>query len=208
MLKVRLLFWHGEMKTFYFLGNVMIWIKIVRLAVSSYHSAGVLYDLFKKLSFSAPVMPPWLSRGEAPLLPVCNLSWVLPSTVHYSQPIAQIPMYLQTSRLRLQNNKKVAARVLLYALCEAGKGLCCVLLWAWALHTHSPAWLHYWSNHWSTANMITVNDINKACCNKLHSWVIKHWCQPAESCFAENYFLLTLFLCLSFCLENDIAMLL
>lgn len=105
----------------------MIWIKIVRLAVSSYHSAGVLYDLFKELSFSAPVMPPWLSRREAPLLSPCNLSWVLPFTLHYSQPLAQMPMYLQTSRLRLQNNKNVAVHVLLHALCKAVKAsaVCC-----------------------------------------------------------------------------------
>lgn len=57
VLKVRPPLWHEKMKTLYFLGNVMIWIKIVRLAVSSYHSAGVLYDLFKELSFSAPAMP-------------------------------------------------------------------------------------------------------------------------------------------------------
>lgn len=170
MLKVRRSFWHEEMKTFYFLGNVMIWIKIVRLPVSSYHSAGVLYDLFKELSFSTPVMPPWLSGGEVPLLSPCNLSWVLPSTLHYSQPIAQIPMYLQTSRLRLQNNKN-AAQVLLYALCKAGKGLCCVLLLAWAFHTHSSAWLQSWSNHWSKANMITVNHINYICYdNCTHEW--------------------------------------
>lgn len=105
----------------------MIWIKIVRLALSSYHSASVLYDLFKELSFSAPVMPPWLSGGEAPLLSPCNLSWVLPFTLHYSQPLAQMPMYLQTSRLRLQNNKNVAARVLLHAPSKAGKAsaVCC-----------------------------------------------------------------------------------
>lgn len=117
----------GRWKRSTFWGNVMIWIKIVRLAVSSYHSAGVLYDLFKELSFSAPVMPPWLSGGEAPLLSPCNLSWVLPFTLHYSQPLAQMPMYLQTSRLRLQNNENVAAQVLLYALCKAGKAsaLCC-----------------------------------------------------------------------------------
>lgn len=117
----------GRWKRSTFWGNVMIWIKIVRLAVSSYHSAGVLYDLFKELSFSAPVMPPWLSGGEAPLLSPCNLSWVLPFTLHYSQPLAQMPMYLQTSRLRLQNNENVAAQVLLYALCEAGKAsaVCC-----------------------------------------------------------------------------------
>lgn len=119
MLKVRLLFWHEEMKTFHFLGNVMIWIKIVRLAVSSYHSAGFLYDLFKELSFSALVMPPWLSGGEAPLLSPCNLYWVLPSTLRYSQPIAQMPTYLQTSRLRLQNNKNFAVWVLLQALYTA-----------------------------------------------------------------------------------------
>lgn len=117
----------GRWKRSTFWGNVMIWIKIVRLAVSSYHSAGVLYDLFKELSFSAPVMPPWLSGGEAPLLSPCNLSWVLPFTLHYSQPLVQMPMYLQTSRLRLQNNENVAARVLLYALREAGKAsaVCC-----------------------------------------------------------------------------------
>ncbi len=117
----------GRWKRSTFWGNVMIWIKIVRLAVSSYHSAGVLYDLFKELSFSAPVMPPWLSGGEAPLLSPCNLSWVLPFTLHYSQPLAQMPMYLQTSRLRLQNNENVAAQVLLYALCKAGKAsaVCC-----------------------------------------------------------------------------------
>ena len=116
----------------------MIWIKIVRLAVSSYHSAGVSYDLFKELSFSAPVMPPWLSGGEAPLLSPCNLSWVLPFTLHYSQPLVQMRMYLQTSRLRLQNNENVAAQVLLYALCEAGKAFCCVPPLARASHTHSP----------------------------------------------------------------------
>lgn len=111
----------GRWKRSTFWGNVMIWIKIVRLAVSSYHSAGVLYDLFKELSFSAPVMPPWLSGGEAPLLSPCNLSWVLPFTLHYSLPLAQMPVYIQTSRLRLQNNENIAAQVLLHALCQAGK---------------------------------------------------------------------------------------
>lgn len=108
-------------------GNVMIWIKIVRLAVSSYHGAGILYDLFKELSFSAPVMPLWLGGGEAPLLSPCNLSGVLPFTLHYSQPLTQMPMYLQTSRLRPWNNKNVAAQVLLYALRQARKAsaVCC-----------------------------------------------------------------------------------
>lgn len=146
----------GRWKRSTFWGNVMIWIKIVRLAVSSYHSAGVLYDLFKELSFSAPVMPPWLSGEEAPLLSPCNLSWVLPFTLHYSQPLAQMLMYLQTSRLRLQNNENVAAQVLLYALCEAGKAsaVCC----CWPEHHTLAAKL--WSNHWSKANMIAANDIN------------------------------------------------
>lgn len=92
VLKVRPPLWHKKMKTFYFLGNVMIWIKIVRLAVSSYHGADVLYDLFKELSFSAPVMPP------RPLFP-----WRVMSTGCYlpHRTIAQIAVYLQTSRLRL-----------------------------------------------------------------------------------------------------------
>lgn len=132
----------GRWKRSTFWGNVMIWIKIVRLAVSSYHSAGVLYDLFKELSFSAPVMPPWLSGGQAPLLSPCNLSWVLPFTQHYSQLLAQMPMYLQTSRLRLQNNENVAAQVLLYALCEAGRAsaVCC----CWPEH-HTLTALHGFS---------------------------------------------------------------
>lgn len=117
----------------------MIWIKIVRLAVSSYHSAGILYDLFKELSFSAPVMPPWLSGGEALLTSICNLSRVLLFTPCYSQPLTQMPMYLQTSRLRPQNNKSVAAQVLRFALCEAGKALalCC----CWSEH-HTLSALH------------------------------------------------------------------
>lgn len=122
----------GRWKHSTFWRNVMIWIKIVRLAVSSYHSAGVLYDLFKELSFSAPVMPPWLSGREATLLSSCNLSWVLPFTLHYSQPLAQMPIYLQTSRLRLQNNENIAAQVLLYAPCEAGKA--CALCCCWFKH--------------------------------------------------------------------------
>lgn len=92
VLKVRPPLWHEKMKTFYFLGNVMIWIKIVRLAVSSYHGADVLHDLFKELSFSAPVMPP------RPLFPhhVISTGCYLPR-----RTITQIAVYLQTSRLRL-----------------------------------------------------------------------------------------------------------
>lgn len=189
MLKVRRLFWHEEMKTFYFLGNVMIWIKIVRLPVSSYHSAGVLYDLFKELSFSTPVMQPWLSGGEVPLLSPCNLSWVLPATLHYSQPIAQMPMYLQTSRLRLQNNKN-AAQVLLYALCKAGKGLCC----RWPEHYTLTA-LHGFSAEattdlkqiWSQLTILTTPATKTVLMSD-------QALMPAvEICFAVNYFVLTHF---------------
>lgn len=67
MLKVRLLFWHEEMKTFYFLGNVMIWIKIVRLAVSSYHSAGVSYMTFSRNCHFPPLWCHHSSAGERPL---------------------------------------------------------------------------------------------------------------------------------------------
>lgn len=90
--KVRPPLWHKKMKTFYFLGNVMIWIKIVRLAVSSYHGADVLYDLFKELSFSAPAVAP------RPLFPrhVISTRCYLPHCT-----IARIAVYLQTSRLRL-----------------------------------------------------------------------------------------------------------
>lgn len=117
VLKVRPPLWHEKMKTFYFLGNVMIWIKIVRLAVSSYHGAGVLYDLFKELSFFAPVMPP---RPHFPYL-VISTGCYLPR-----RTIAQIAVYLQTSRLRLSRMQLLRFYSTLWVktlLCAASAGL-------------------------------------------------------------------------------------
>lgn len=167
----------------------MIWIKIVRLAVSSYHSAGVLYDLFKELSFSAPVMPPWLSGGEAPLLSPCNLSWVLPFTLHYSQPVAQMPMYLQTSRLRLENNEKAAARGSTPCSVWSRRGLCSVLLFttrAGRSIAHSQACSYTGAatglqQIWSRLTILTTL-----------TWPAKHtgWLQKVAVHFAGNYFTL------------------
>lgn len=142
-------------------GNVMIWIKIVRLAVSLYHGASILYDLFKELSFSAPVMPPWLGRGETPLLSPCNLSRVLPFTLCYSQPLTQMPMYLQTSRLQPWNNKNVAAQVLLYALWEAGKASAVCGCWSehhtlTALHGSSCGATSGLQQIWSQLTILTT----------------------------------------------------
>lgn len=135
----------------------MSWFKLrlSGLAVSSYHSTGILYDLFQELSFSTPVMPLWLSGGEAPLLSLCNLSGVLPFTVCYSQPLTQMPMYLQTSRLRPLYNKNVASQVLLHALCETRKASAVCCFW----HKHHTLATQQRSSHWSKANMITANDI-------------------------------------------------
>lgn len=140
-------------------------------------------------------MPPQLSGGEAPLLSPCNLSWVLPSTLRYSQPIAQMPMYVQTSRLRLQNNKNVAAQVLLYCmLCvkqEKASAVCC----CWPEH-HTLTALRGFSagattdlkQIWSQLTILTTHATTTALMSD-------QALMPAvESCFAVNYFLLTFFI--------------
>lgn len=167
MQKVRLLFWHGGMKMFHFWGgNVMIWIKIVRLAVSSYHRAGVLYDLFKQLSFSAPVMPPRLSWGEDPLSSrhvICT-GCFHSHCMTLSLSLKYLRMY-RPAGLRKQNKGNVADRVLLYALCERVKAFssdCCLVS----------------ASHWcsgavaATGLQQKVNDINYPCYNN---------CTPEQS---------------------------
>lgn len=184
MLKVMLPLRHPQMKTFHFFGggNVMIWIKIVRLAVNSYHQRRRLIWPFQGIVIFRPCDATTAQRGRGPhRLPPCNLSWVLPSTVRESQPIGQIPMYLQSSRLWRRNNKgrTVAAQVLLRAPGAAGKGLCCFAPSAWLLHTHSPAWLRCRSSHWSKANMIAVNAAYRTRYNSR----TREWSSAGASCW-------------------------
>lgn len=80
-----------EIKLFYFLENVMIWIKIVRLAVRPYHRAGVLWP-FQVIVIFWPC-----DASKAPLLLPCNWYWVLLSILHCSQPITWKPTWGQHS---------------------------------------------------------------------------------------------------------------
>lgn len=163
-------------------GNVMIWIKIVRLAVNSYRQRRRLIWPFQGIVIFRPCDATTAQRGRGPLrLPPCNLSWVLPSTVRESQPIGQIPMYLQSSRLWPPNNKgrTVAAQVLLRAPGAAGKGLCCFAPSGWLLHTHSPAWLRCRRSHWSKANMIAVNAVYRTRYNSR----TREWSSAGASCW-------------------------
>lgn len=157
VLKVRPPLWHKKMKTSYFLGNVMIWIKIVRLAVSSYHGAAALCDLFKELSFSAPVMPP-----RPPLSIPCNFYWVLPSTPH-NRPNSCVSADQQAATV-----EDAAAPVLLHALSEASAMCCC---WPECHTLTAFVWSQLWSNHWSKANMMSVNHSGYTCYNSCtHEW--------------------------------------
>ena len=62
-------------------------------------------------------------------------------------------MYLQTSRLRLQNNENAAAQVLLYALCKAGEAsaMCC----CWLEH-HTTAPTTGLKQIWSQLTILTT----------------------------------------------------
>ena len=103
-------------KRFTFWGGMSwIWIKIVRLAVSSYHIASRLIWPFQGIVIFRPCDAiAWLSGGEALrlllLLSPGNLSWVLPFTLHYSRPTSpQAPCICRAAGCDWRINEKAAA---------------------------------------------------------------------------------------------------
>lgn len=157
------------LKTFHHLeGGVMIWIKIVRLAVSSYHSAAVLYDLSKELSFSAPVMPLRLSGIEA------SVQFVLRVTIHTTLPSATRPNPCVPPDQQVATTRKILLQeVLLHAPGETGKTSA---LWHWCGPEHHSLTKKR-STQWAALNMITLNDINYTHYN-IHS----HEQSSSEAC--------------------------
>lgn len=133
--KVRRLFWHRQMKTFHFFGGGMswIWIKIVRLAVSSYHIASRRRVTFSRNCHFPPLWcrgmaQRWRGSSSSPssspsprqvICPGCYRSQCATPGAHRSTTGG---VYLQSSRLRLAN--KPECRLLAFwrhALCDAGK---------------------------------------------------------------------------------------
>lgn len=93
MLKVTPPLWHPQMKTFHFFrggGDVMIWIKIVRLAVNSYHRRLRLIWPFQGIVIFRPCDATTAQRGGGPPSSPA-MQFVLGVTVHSARVPANRP---------------------------------------------------------------------------------------------------------------------